>query len=74
MALSFRTEKCSVLMPKVEGSVPLFEDGFSSARRNPVWTFVAEGAKIEASESVTSMATFAVPSNWKTSAESLPRS
>ncbi len=68
-----RTEKWSVLTPKVDGSDPLFEAGFSSARRNPVWMFVGEGAKIEASERVTSMAIFSVPSNCEMSAESVPR-
>jgi hypothetical protein len=59
-------EKCSVLMPVVEGSVPLFEAGRSSARRNPVWMFVAEGAKIEASERVISTARVVVSNyNYK---------
>ena len=65
LALSLRTEKCSVLTPNVDGSVPLFDAGLSSARRNPVCMFVAEGAKIEASESVTSRGMLVVPSNCK---------
>ena len=35
--MSFMTEKCMVLMPVVESSVPLLERGRSSARRKPVW-------------------------------------
>jgi hypothetical protein len=46
---SFISEKCSVLTPRVEGSEPLTLTGRSSARRKPFWTFVGEGAKIEAS-------------------------
>jgi hypothetical protein len=49
-------EKCRVLMPVVEGSVPLLEAGRSSARRKPVWMFVAEGANMDASERVISTA------------------
>jgi hypothetical protein len=50
-------------MPVVEGSLPLLEAGRSSARRNPVWISVAEAAKMERSEMVTSTA-FVVVSNW----------
>lgn len=63
LASSLRTEKWRVLTPSVEGSEPLFEAGLSSARRKPVWMSVAEGAKIEASERVTSIAMLAVVSN-----------
>lgn len=47
----------------MEGSEPLFEEGRSSARRNPVWMSVADGAKMDASDKVTSTATLALVSN-----------
>lgn len=43
-----------VLCPSVEASVPLLVSATTSQRRKPVWTLVAEGAKIEASERVIS--------------------
>ena len=52
--MSLRREKWRVLTPRVEGSVPLLVAIWSSARRNPVWMFVAEGAKMDWSERVTS--------------------
>ena len=51
--MSLRREKCRVLIPVVEVSVPLFVAIWSSARRNPICTLVAEGAKIDSSEIVT---------------------
>lgn len=62
-AVSFMMEKWRVLTPRVEGSVPLFEAGWSSARRNPVWMFVAVGAKMDASERVTSTGMVLVSNN-----------
>ena len=38
-----------VLIPLVEGSVPVTEVGSSSARRKPVCTSVLEGAKMDLS-------------------------
>lgn len=38
------------LWPTVELSVPLLVAGMSSARRNPVWMFVVEGAKMDLSD------------------------
>jgi len=56
-------EKWIVLIPVVEGSVPEFEAAISSARRNPVWTFVEEGVKIDLSFMVTSRALVPFVSN-----------
>ena len=56
-------EKWIVLTPRVEESEPLFEAGWSSARRNPVWRVVGEGAKMDASLSVTSTGIVAFLSN-----------
>ena len=57
------TEKWTVFTPVVEGSVPVFEAGMSSARRKPVCTFVTEGVKIDLSFIVTSMALVPLTSN-----------
>jgi hypothetical protein len=46
-------------MPVVDGSVPVLERGRSSARRNPVCTLFADGAKIETSLSSVSYALLA---------------
>lgn len=61
--MSFMTEKWMVLIPVVEGSVPEFEAGISSARRKPVCTFVDEGVKIDLSFMVTSTALVPLASN-----------
>lgn len=55
--------KWIVFMPEVEGSVPEFEAGRSSARRKPVCTFVEEGVKIDLSLMVTSTALVLFTSN-----------
>lgn len=49
-------------MPVVEASVPLLDNGINSARRNPTCTLVEEGAKMEASERVTSKGIVEFPS------------
>ena len=56
-------EKCRVLTPRVDASVPELLAGSSSARRKPVWTLSALGAKMEASLMVTSRGTVFL-SNW----------
>lgn len=63
LAASLRTEKWRVFRPVPDPSVPLLLLIMSSARRNPVWMFVSEGAKMDLSERVTSVAR--VPSESK---------
>lgn len=58
------TEKWIVLTPVVEGSVPLLDAAINSARRKPVWTFVAEGVKMDLSFIVTSRALVVLVSNF----------
>ena len=61
---SFITEKWTVLMPVVDGSVPVLEAGMSSARRKPVCASVADGVKMDLSFIVTSTALVPFASNF----------
>ncbi|GJD02364.1 hypothetical protein ColKHC_11189 [Colletotrichum higginsianum] len=56
--------QCKVLIPDVDGSVPLLLTGSISARRKPVWTFVSVGAKMDLSSMLTWKGLLDGPSSW----------
>ncbi len=57
-------EKCIVLITVVEGSVPLLDAAINSVRLKPVWSFVADGVKMDLSFMVTSRALVVFVSNF----------